>query len=367
MGNIEGIDQRYTENGTLMKLGDYKSVIFDAPTLAKFNSDAKRLIDALNRFGAHNLGDNFNLGVLRVETMPKVQYFAPVFARGITKNWTLGVGLPIVSYQNQIKVSQQFSNIEYYRAQFSGLSPELDDALNANLATATHQTLQQKGYKPLENRSESFLGDVQIASIYKFFENRSSALIYQAQISLPTGPRYDPDDLAALNIFGRTNINNTVAYSHRLSSRISLVPYVSYFLNIPDTVTARVPTNEDDTLPDSSSKEDVSRQIGNTTTLGGNMFYELTDSWTLGAGYEYAVKEEDHFAGSRPSRYDLLSLNTDMKAQRVKGEISYSSVKSYFKKTALIPMIVSLEVSDVIAGHNVERQLLQELNVMMFF
>nr|WP_295901887.1 hypothetical protein [uncultured Bdellovibrio sp.] len=366
-GMIDGIDQKYTENGTLMNLGDYKSVIFDAPHLAKFNQDAKKLIEALNRFGSHSLGDNFNLGVLRVETMPKVKYFAPVFARGVTSKWTLGVGLPIVSYENKISLSQQFSNIEYYRAQFSGLSPELDEALNTNLGQATNQTLKQKGYKALTNRSESFLGDVQVASVYKFYEDKSQAIIYQAQLSIPTGPQYDPDDLAALNIFGRTNVNNTIAYSKQLTSRISVVPYLSYILNIPDQITARVPTNEDDTLPDTNSKEDVKRQLGNTATLGGNLFYELNDSWTFGGGYEYATKDEDHFSGSKNSRYDLLALNTDMKAQRVKAEVSYSSVKSYFKKTALIPMIVSIEVSDVIAGMNVERQLVQELNLMMFF
>ncbi|WP_374075601.1 hypothetical protein [Bdellovibrio bacteriovorus] len=366
-GMIDGIDQKYTENGTLMNLGDYKSVVFDAPHLAKFNQDAKKLIDALNRFGGHNLGDNFNLGVLRVETTPKVKYFAPVFARGVTAKWTVGVGLPVVSYENQISLSQQFSNIEYYRAQFSGLSPELDEALNTNLGHATNQTLQQKGYKALNNRSETFLGDVQVASVYKFFEDKSQALIYQAQVSVPTGPQYDPDDLAALNIFGRTNVNNTVAYSKRVTSRISVVPYLSYLLNIPDQITARVPTNEDDTLPDANTKEDVTRQVGNTTSIGGNLFYEVSDTWTVGGGYEYSLKNEDSYSGSKNSRYDLLALNTDMKAQRVKAEVSYSSVKSYFKKTALIPMIVSIEVSDVIAGLNVERQLVQELNLMMFF
>lgn len=366
-GIVDGIDEKYTENGTLMKLGDYKSVIFDAPHLAKFNQDAKRLIDALNRFGAHNLGDDFNLGVLRVETKPQVKYYAPVFAHGLTKKWTVGVWLPVVSYSNEIKLSQQFSNIEYYRRQFSGLSPELDSALNTNLGLATNQTLKDKGYRALNNRNETFLGDIQLASVYKFYEDANQGWIYQAQVSLPTGPQYDPDDLAALNIFGRTNINNTIAYSRRLTTHLSIVPFVSYLLNIPDTISARVPTNEDDTLPDANTKEDVHRQIGNTTSLGGNLFYEINDSWTLGGGYEYSMKNQDSYSGSRNGRYDLLAVNTEMRAQRVKAEVSYSSVKSYFSKTALIPMIVSLEVSDVIAGVNVERQLVQELTLMMFF
>lgn len=366
-GMIDGISQKYTESGSLMNLGDYKSVVFDAKSLAKFNSDAKRLIDALNRFGGHNLGDAFNLGVLRVDTMPKVQYYAPVFARGITKNWTIGVGVPVVSYTNKISLSQEFSNIEYYRQQFSGLNPELDAALNTDLSKATNETLTAKGYKPLANRDESFIGDVNVVSIYKFYEKGDITMAHQAQLNLPTGPKYDTDDLAALNVFGRTNITNSFVYSHKIFAGAYLVPYVSYLVNIPDNITARVPTNEDDTLPDATTKEDVTRTLGNIATVGGNAFYEFSDSWTLGAGYDYSTKEKDVYRGDRNTRYDLLALNSASTAHRVKAELTYSTVNSYFKKTALIPMMISYQISDVFAGVNIERQLAQEMNLMMFF
>ncbi|XGC80442.1 hypothetical protein ACES2L_14010 [Bdellovibrio bacteriovorus] len=366
-GYFDKVGERYTEDGTLMKLGDYKSVIFNAQELVKFNPEAKKLVDALNSFGASQLGDDFNLGVLRVRTEPVIKYFAPVFARGFTKKWTVGLGIPLVTYDNKVSIDQQFSNTEFYRQQFSGLSPELDQALNTNLATATHQTLQQKGYKPIEDRHESFVGDIQVASVYKLYENRNQAAIYQAQLSLPTGPKYNADDLAALNIFGRTSINNLFAYSHRFFGKLTAVPFISYLINIPDKITARVPKDENDSLPDDSAKEDVNRHIGNTVSLGQNTFFELNDSWTFGAGYEYAVKSQDEYTGQKNSRYDLLALNTNSQAHKVKAEASYSTVNSFFKKKALIPMILTVEISDVISGQNVERQLAQEMNVMVFF
>lgn len=366
-GMVDGISQKYTESGSLMNLGDYKSVVFDAKSLAKFNADAKRLIDALNRFGGHNLGDAFNLGVLRVDTMPKVQYYAPVFARGITKNWTVGFGVPIVSYTNKISLSQEFSNLDYYRQQFSGLNAELDAALNTDLSKATNETLTAKGYKPLTSRDESFIGDVNVVSIFKFYEKGDSTLAHQAQLNLPTGPKYDTDDLAALNVFGRTNLTNTFVYSHKVFTGAYLVPYVSYLINIPDGITARVPTDEDDTLPDANTKEDVTRILGNIATLGGNAFYEITDSWMLGAGYDYSTKDKDVYRGDRNSRYDLLAVNSASTAHRVKAELTYSTVNSYFKKKAIIPMMISYQISDVFAGVNIERQLAQEMNLMMFF
>lgn len=366
-GMISNIGEKYTENGTLMNLGELKSVVFDAKTLQNFDSDAQKLVDALNSFGKNQMGNQFEMGVLRIRTAPEVKYTAPVFARGLTKKWTLGVGLPVVSYRNVITLSHENSNLDYYRQQYSGLSSELDRALRTDLVQETYQTLQAKGYKPLANRDDSFLGDVQVVSIYKFYETPQSALIYQASLSLPTGPEYDADDLSALNIFGRTSLNNTVAYSYRLDSRWTVLPFASYLYNLRDQVTARVPQSPDDTLPGQESKESVSREIGNTATLGGNLFYEINDSWQVGGGYDFSMKASDQYRGSRNSRYDLLATNSDSQAQRMKMEVTYSSVKSYFAKKALIPLMLSLEVSDVVAGMNIERQVVQEFNFMMFF
>ncbi|WP_413560897.1 hypothetical protein [Bdellovibrio sp. HCB209] len=365
-GNLDGLSERYTDDGSLIKLGDYKSVNFDAQTLQKFNADARKLINALNKFGGTGLGDKFNLGVLKVETEPHVNYFAPVFAHGVTSKWTLGVGVPFVKYTNQISMSSQFSNIDYYRRQFSGLSAELDEALNTDLGKATNDTLAQKGYKQLSNRNESFVGDVQVVSVYKFFDDKKTALIYQAQINLPTGPKYDADDLAALNNFGRTNINNTVAYSYKFS-RFTAVPFLSYVYNVPDQITERVPSNSDDTLPDASNKENIDRKIGDSQILGGNLFYDWSDRFSFGTGYEFVNKQADDFSGSRGLRYDMLSKNTASNYHKVKAQIVYSTVSSYFKKQSLLPMIASLEISDYAQGTNVERQLAQELNLMLFF
>jgi hypothetical protein len=366
-GTIEGINQRYTQSGSLMNLGDYKSVVFDANNLMKMNEKAKELIDALNRFGSQNLGNDFNMGVLKIDTKPEVKYFAPVYARGITDRWTLGVGLPLVTYTNKISMSQQNSNIDFYRQQFSGLSPELDEALNTNLADAANETLVSKGYKSIQNHKETFLGDTQLVSIYRFYEDDRFAWAYQTTLNLPTGPQYDPDDLAALNVFGRTNVNNELIFSARAGTHFTFAPYMSYLVNLPDHITARVPTNEDDTLPDASTKQSVERQIGNTISLGGNVFYDLNDNFSFGSGYEYAMKERDQYKGSGNGRYDLLAQDTAARAQKIRGQISYSTVKSYFKKTAAIPLILSLQISDTIAGVNVERQLVQELSLMLFF
>ncbi|MBK9323286.1 MAG: hypothetical protein IPM97_10150 [Bdellovibrionaceae bacterium] len=366
-GIIGNAHERYLGDGTLMSLGDAKSLVLDTDSVKRMNPDTQKLIDVLNSFGDGALGDKLNFGVLRVRTMPEVKYFAPIFSRGITDKWTVAFGFPVITYKNTISITQEYSNIAYYREQFKGLSPRMDAAFNINLAKATNEALQAKGYRALNHRDETFLGDVQFVSVYKFYETRKSAMIYMAMLGLPTGPAYDPSDLMAINIFGRTTLSNMVAYSHRIGSRFSLMPYATYLLNVEDKVTARVPLNEEDSLPDINSEQTVSRSIGNTAVIGSNVFYELSDSWTFGAAYEALQKKENHYRGERDSRYDLLSKNTQSAAQRVKGEVTYSTVKSYLDKSAKVPLMFSFEVSDVIAGINFSRQFLQEMNLVLFF
>lgn len=366
-GTISNIGERYIEDGRLMGLGDVKSVILDTPTLTKINPDTQKLIQALNSFGNQQLGDHFNFGVLKIHTAPQVKYFSPIFAQGMTERWTLALGLPVIKYRNKISVSHDHSNLDYYRQQFSGLSKDLDAALNINLAQATNEALASKGYRALGDRDESYLGDAQVANVFKFFETPDQAMIYMAMLGLPTGPAYNPDDLAALNIFGRTTLSNTLAYSRRWGSRFTLLPFANYLVNFRDQITARVPTDEEDSLPGPEAKQRLTRGIGSTITLGTSLFYELSDAWIAGASYESSKKNSDQYSGREGTRYDLLGKNTHARAERAKFEITYSSVKSYFRKTALLPMMLSLEISDVIRGANVERQLVQDWNLILFF
>ena len=369
MANIEGIGQRYTEDGTLMTLGDYRSVQFNAANLSRLNNRAQRLIQALDRFGTQEAGTNINFGVFKVETTPQVSFSAPVYARGITKNWTLGVAIPIVNYKNSISFVNRGSNLDMYRDDLSGINPELDEALNTDLIQEARNTFRERGYRELDSRNETFLADVQVASLYNFFQSSDVVAQYQMMLTLPTGPAYDTDDLAALNAFGRTAIDNRVSVSYLLPQikKLEVVPFASLMVTMPDRVMVRVPKDEFDAIPDESTKENLDRQVGLSMSLGGDLHYAYTDAVTFSTGYVMSVKAKDEFQGSQGRRYDLLGKNTDSMAHRVSVGVSYSSVKSYFKKKALLPGVVSIALSDTIWGRNVERRTMQELNLMMFF
>lgn len=365
-GQISGIDQRYDSSGKLVNIRDRLTLNFDSQTLMKMTAKAKDLVYALNHVGQYKLGDQINLGTLKVDTEPHVSYIAPIFVHGISDQWSLAMGTPVITYENKIRVSQQGSNLDYYRSQLTGLNADLDKALKTDLIQEAVATLEQRGYKPVADRKETFFGDIQVSSLYRFWKTDKTALLYQAILNLPTGPKYDPDDLAALNSFGRTSVENKLAFSRRLKA-FTLVPYTSFTQYIPDRVSMRVPENEDDVIPDSNTKETVEREIGRTLTLGHDAYYDVNDDFSVGLGYEFNFKQRDRYSGNEGRRYDLLEKDTNSQSQIMRGQLAYNTINAYLKKKSAIPTQVSYNYSDVVAGKNLARQTLHEFQFLLLF
>lgn len=366
IGWVEGLTDTYGDDRKLYDLGAKHSIAFDAATLARVNSEAQTLIQALNAFGSGALGSKIHLGTLKIDTRPEVQYTAPVFGYGINDKWTMGVGLPWVHYKNQVGLSSESSNLDFYRSQFSGLSQELDRALNINLASEAQRALVAKGYRSLEDRDESYAGDMQIALLHHFDSGlRDIETTHQMTFVLPTGPAYNSDDLMALNIFGRTSFDNTLTLATPIGPRWIGRVAGTLKLPIPDRVVMRVPRDDDDNLPDENQKQNVQRQLGMSRVLGGELEYLMTRAFSLAGATEYTQKDTDKYSGS--GRVDLLSKNTNSDALRWKATATYSTVAAYKANQFVAPGMVALEVSDTIAGTNIERQTKAEMNLYLFF
>lgn len=367
-GHVNGLDQRFNDKGSLVSLTDINAIEFNAKTLSKFNSQAQNLIHSLNRFGAFKMGDSLNLGTLEIHARPQIDYTAPILAKGITNRWTLAIGIPVIRYTNEVTLSQSFSNIGYYKQEFAGLSTELDQALETDLGASTQQALQEKGYRRLENRSQQFIGDIQLVSLYKLYEQADMTLILQSTLNLPTGPAYDPNDLLALNnTFHKTSLENSLAWSKWFSPSWKFTPYVSLKYTLPEKIDARVPTNEDDILPDQNTIESVNRKDGLGYEIGLQNAVDLSDQFQVSLDYRVGAKDTDQFSGARQTRYDLLSKDTFSRWQKISFEITYSTVKSYFRKSSAVPFILGVNFFDTLSGVNIERRFGQEISFTLFF
>lgn len=370
MGVVSGIGLKFLSNGDLMTLGDINSVEFDISTLRQFEPRVNELVAVLNQFGSQRLGDQLSLGVLKVDTTPEVRYLAPVYARGITRQWTVGFGLPIVNYRNRLSLSQHGSNLAAVRGQVGNASSDLNEAfdqLNVNLATVAQETLVKKGYKPLVDRDETLLGDLQIVSLVQMNKEENFSTQLKTLLSVPTGNGDDPDDLVDLGAFGYTAIENQLLGNFVPRKNWQLAAKVGYRYTLPDRVSRRIPTREDDSLPGPETKMTVDRRSGDAIFGGGSVTYAVNRGLDIGVGWEFTRKGADSYSGSAPVRYDLISNQMDSSSDRVRLGISYSTIESFFAGQAMLPSIIAYEFSDTFNGRNTERMAVHELWLQLFF
>jgi hypothetical protein len=206
---------------------------------------------------------------------------------------------------------------------------------------------------------------MQVALLHRLGELGSWSFLQQIAFTLPTGPKDDPDDLMALNAFGRAAVGTTMIAARALTHRLVFLPYAGLDIPVPDHVVKRVPKNEDDNLPDQDSKQNVGRFLAPMASLGAELRWSFTQRWDLKYGAEASAKGKDHYDGQ--GRTDLLEQNTDQEVLRVRGGLSYSTVEDYKIGKSMAPTRVSLEIADTVAGRNIERQLRTELAAMLFF
>jgi len=365
-GQITGLDKKFSNTGTLITLRDQKSIEFDAETIAKFNPEATTLVQTLNRFGLYNAGDLFNLGTLEIDADPQVKYLAPTYAIGLNDNWTFALAVPIIQYSNTVVMRQSLSNKSYYE-QFRGLSPDLDAALDTNLEVATQHALINKGYDPIQNQKSDFIGDIQLINLYKFLSTAKSHFVNNLTVVLPTGPKFNPDNLLALNNFHKFSIENTISYSYLLNSFISITPFIGLKYFIPNQIIVRVAQNINDTLPDQYSKQSLTLQEGFHQEIGTMLSWSLNDDFSINQSIKYGTKSSDRYSKPTNGTTQLLENNTDQTWQRYAIEINYSMIKSYLKKQSLLPMNLNFKIYDTFSGRNIEKQQGQELTISLYF
>lgn len=368
-GTVSGIGQRYNSQGSLMTLTDLNSLDMNSAALVSLEPEAKELVSVLNNFGPQGFGDNLHLGSLKIEVDPSVKYFAPIYARGMTDKWTLAVGLPVITYQNNINLYTTGSNIEQTETELRGISPDLDaafDRLKINLVTEAQNVLQKKGYKPLENREDTFLGDVQLASLYQFMNRGAWSGLTRTTVNLPTGPAPDPDDLTDLDIFHQTSIDQQVVFGYNHRDRVFLYAKSGVRLNLPDQITTRVPEKVGD-LPDVDRRDQVQRQIGPQGVVGAATEYRVIDTFSVLAGLDFIEKMQDSYKGSKNWDYSVLAKDTRSSGKRARLGVALDTTRAYFRNEAMIPALVSYEWTDTLSGRNIERQTTNEIWLTLFF
>jgi|GEM_PF-781075 len=368
---VSGIDASFSNSGSLLSLHDTLSVEVDSRAMIQRVPETQTLVNVLNSFGQGRYGDQLSLGALHINSKPEIEYTAIIHAWGLSDRWTLGFGLPAIKYKNTVALSQEGSNIPLFQQAFGGMDTALDSGLaraaSTSLVSEFSGQLSSKGYRPLESKSESLWGDLQIVSLYQILKSKLAAVTHKLTLTLPTGKKEDPNDLVDLDLFGRGAIENQLVGSYEIVRNWSVNARIGLQVLLPDQAMKRVPLNEQDILPDQAGLESVNRQMVLGNSAAGSINWDLTKFFNLGVGYEFKNKSTQKYSGNSNRFYEGLSKNSETEAHLSRLGMGFSTVKAYQAKQFALPFILGLELSDTFAGKNVPRETRSELSMTLFY
>ncbi len=376
-GSVSGIQDKFNDFGTLqtpsrMNQRFDNQFLMGVPEIREL---AKALDEQL--LPSQKPSKHLDLGSLEFEGPANVSYFVPQIARGITSNWSLGIAIPVIQYQSDIRAKNAGHNNA--REIIEGAaSIENSGDLNTRLGEGAALVaggpkellayqMSNEGYRPLSGRDEQFLGDIVLGSSLRLYNTRVVDFYLLNQLTLPTGPKDDPDDLIDFSVLGKTNFQTTLFANYNIIRWLELGMGVSYTIGIKDDIVKRVPRDVNDPIPPASTKETVDKDPGNSVGLQLVSIAKLSDYFHFGAGYEMIRKSADRYYGSQNSRYDLLERNTESEAGIARFKVSYSTVDGFVKGIDSIPYSLTYAFADHVYGRNVERELTHELLMKFYF
>ncbi|HEX4925900.1 MAG TPA: hypothetical protein VFV50_17540 [Bdellovibrionales bacterium] len=367
LGTITGFGDKFHSDGLLASVGDTYSKTFDSRTLTTVFPEARALVDSLNQFGSYKLGDQLNLGTLKIEADPKVRFEAAVFAHGFTEHFSLAVALPVVHYSVKTSVYQTEGNLNEIAAALPADLRAQVSKLPLDLVNGFHSRLASAGYAAFGERSQTFMADAQLLGFYRYHQSRFWSGVVKSTLTLPTGPKDDPDDLLDLPFFGQTAFGIHFLQDMNPMRDLVIGAYAGHTIKLPDRSVKRVPRDDQDVLPEADRKEELVRDLGDVTTAGVNARYMLSDAWEAGTGLEFGFKGPDSYSGNRGYNYSLLSRNSSSEWQKLQGSLEFSTTNWFLKNEFALPVAIAYEYSDIISGFNVERQISHELTFKGYF
>lgn len=357
------VTQTFNSSGVKESLTEGYRFDLDSQTLKGFHSRAGELIEYLNQTGIHYdvqnreddahgvtldhskplLGDALSAGTLGIDAVAQERVFALTYNYGLTDWLSIGFGLPII--HAEIQVQKQMSGIntaediyEAVQGNFVPFQNDLYPALNT-LRSLDPQTIQNAiiaaGYQPIEEYSETALGDLGIGARIRYFsyefENAGSLLAsLQPEVFLPTGKTQAPDQLVGID-FGdgawKTALQNRINYSpwHWLTLSTS----AKWTHPFAASRRYRIP-RAGELLPGRDSEETVASQKGDQfkTSVGARTFFLPWLSLDMDYFWEWKLKDSIHGAQSGDA-YGSLTQDTASSLQTLHAGLILSTAAIY--------------------------------------
>jgi hypothetical protein len=188
---------------------------------------------------------------------------------------------------------------------------------------------------------------------YRYFKSPIFEASSKILFMLPTGETDNPDNLVDLPLGdGQTDLELTMAQTYTGINKLDISLAFRTIIQLPDKHEMRVPKDEEDLLPDISQKEILRRDLGDSLETQLSMYWKPSSYVFTRTAYSYTVKSSDRFAGDKDLAYNLLSRNTHSRLHQLNLEIGLSTVDTFLRNAAIIPMEIMFGYVRPLAGVN---------------
>lgn len=313
------------------------------------------------------------IGETRGTVNVEVNAHVPVFAYGITKNWTTAIVVPVVQRKYSVDVGSKANGL------FQEAANEFtkDGQATANkgaeikekFENAIVNKLEDNGYEPLSNGNFTDLGDIQIRNKIQLSREKYVGLAMEAAVTLPTGKQANVNKKVDIGSGDRqTDVSLGFNSDFFVTSDITLSSGVFYTAQLSDHLATRVPEEVDSTVsPDIDY--DTRRNLGDIMGVQAGASYQIMTTVTLSAGYAFQYKEKDEYYGNKVQsfRYKWLAENSRQNMQSANVGIAFSTVPLFRQKKFALPMEAAIGYATVLSGKNVVKDPVTTFDLRVFF
>ncbi len=373
----------YDDNGDVRTLGYKLDIDFEPSTMrsGKAGTDLKKLYDNIKKYdtnsgsGQNSIGDKLNLGSQKGIVKPSIAGKIFGIGFGVAKNLTLFAGTSFLDVKNDTDI--EFSgpnNASEIKAQlgdaaFDELKAGLDEASKLSRDTVLSLIHETNQYKDISHWQYKGLGDTQVG----FFTGLSRpirrgqtySLGVQGQLTLPTGPAYDPDSLTQIPLSQNTkslglSTDNRITWSYFAAGAELGGDY-----NFPFDRLQRVPEDGESLIP-ITRKTRVHIQPGPSTNAS---LYSLFGNATYRGQYKFGLSRiyASKFSGSMAGDYNSLGSATASNEAYQELSMIITTVKIYKQRKFFAPFILTLTGHDSVFGSNTSLKKYIQLTLIVIF
>lgn len=312
------------------------------------------------------------VGSFTADLNGRISVLAPISSYGITDRLTVALAVPVYTASTSVSVGFQpnataaafLASLSQPENNQTALAREAGEKLN-NAVGQLNTKLTDNNYHALEDWNGQGVGDITLASKYRFLGTARLGGAFTSGLVAPTGRTDDPDILTDIpfgdgqwDIFGQFGFDQ-VAFGGLMFNQFG-----KYTVQLPDRKDVRaIEEDEEIEVQYTSTKFKLGDKIDAGTSLQWNPSFGLVS----GVGYTYFRKFGDVYRDVEPETKGLLEKKTDQVAHNSEVQFGYSTLPHYQAGNIAVPFEVKVTYIRQMSSRNLPVTDLAQFDLNLFF